>query len=297
MFELKLCRLYCIVWHCPRYFEWVNKLKALWILYQFVLVSVYHPVSKISKWKKRVHHILSMTILNVKPVMTDWLVDWYSYSHRTRTCCRCVVHQLIYRSTNRTGLTELGRCLYPYRSRACHACVVKVNNLKRTTCLTDWLNKWLTDKVIDLGKLYSRELHLPLMWSAQGYVVDELNCLHHSVAGTPTRKGKALDIRDYEHSSDYISLGKVGTNAACNYWSNLGSLHQVPITAWWTKAVWNTKFALHFIWQALRIDPQTFWSWVQRPVHGHMLPQTMLHTFSYFLSYNPWGWSSEYVNQ
>ena len=45
----------------------------------------------------------------------------------------------------------------------------------------------------------------------------------------------------------YLSPGKVGANAACNYWSNLGSVHQVPITAGsWTEAVKNTKFTQHF---------------------------------------------------
>ena len=33
------------------------------------------------------------------------------------------------------------------------------------------------------------------------------------------------------------SPGKVGTHSPCNYWSNLGSVHQVPITAGWTEAV------------------------------------------------------------
>ena len=66
----------------------------------------------------------------------------------------------------------------------------------------------------------------------------------------------------------YLSPGKVGTNAACNYWSNLGSVHQVPIMAGWTEAVWNTKFTWHFYtWSALGIEPQTFWSWVHRPIY------------------------------
>ena len=30
----------------------------------------------------------------------------------------------------------------------------------------------------------------------------------------------------------YLSPGKVGANAACNYWSNLESVHQVPIMRW-----------------------------------------------------------------
>ena len=39
-------------------------------------------------------------------------------------------------------------------------------------------------------------------------------------------------------------------------------------TAWWTEAVWNTKFARHFYTlPTLGIEPQTFWSWVQRPIH------------------------------
>ena len=33
----------------------------------------------------------------------------------------------------------------------------------------------------------------------------------------------------------YLFPGKVGANAAYNYWSNHGSVHQVPITAGWTE--------------------------------------------------------------
>ena len=69
----------------------------------------------------------------------------------------------------------------------------------------------------------------------------------------------------------YLSPDKVGTNAACNYGSNLGSVHQVPITARWTEAVWNTKFAWHFYtWPALGIEPQTFWSSPTPYPLGHM---------------------------
>ena len=72
---------------------------------------------------------------------------------------------------------------------------------------------------------------------------------------------------DYTCSSDFTSPGS-GRTTAGNYWSNLGSVHQVPIMAGWAKAVWNTKFARHFYtWPALGIEPQTFWSWVQRPIH------------------------------
>ena len=56
--------------------------------------------------------------------------------------------------------------------------------------------------------------------------------------------------------------------AACNYQSILGSVHQVPITAGWTEAVWNTEFAQHFYtWPALGFELQTLWSWVQCPIH------------------------------
>ena len=51
--------------------------------------------------------------------------------------------------------------------------------------------------------------------------------------------------------------GKVSANAACNYWSSLGCVCQVPIMAGWTKAVWNTKFAWHFYtWSALESNPR-----------------------------------------
>ena len=57
----------------------------------------------------------------------------------------------------------------------------------------------------------------------------------------------------------YLSPLKVGANAACNYRSNLGSVHQVPITAGWAEAMWNTKFARYiYTWPALGIELQTF---------------------------------------
>ena len=44
--------------------------------------------------------------------------------------------------------------------------------------------------------------------------------------------------------------------------------HEVPITVGWAEAVWNEKFARHFYtWPAVGIEPQTFWSWVQHPIH------------------------------
>ena len=43
---------------------------------------------------------------------------------------------------------------------------------------------------------------------------------------------------------------------------------QVPITAGWTKALWNTKFARHlYRWPALGIEPKTVWSWAQCYIH------------------------------
>ena len=45
--------------------------------------------------------------------------------------------------------------------------------------------------------------------------------------------------------------------ASCNYWSNLGSVHQGPITDGWTEAVWNTKFARHcYTWPTLQSNPR-----------------------------------------
>ena len=54
----------------------------------------------------------------------------------------------------------------------------------------------------------------------------------------------------------YISPCKVSTNVVCNYWSNVGFVHQVPLASGWTEAVWNMKFIQHFYtWPALRIKP------------------------------------------
>ena len=41
-----------------------------------------------------------------------------------------------------------------------------------------------------------------------------------------------------------------------------------PVTDGWTEAVWDMKFARHFCtWPALRLEPQTFWCWVNRSIH------------------------------
>ena len=95
----------------------------------------------------------------------------------------------------------------------------------------------------------------------------------HSIYAYSKGKGKGSCLRlqtPWQRMFNRLHLfpGNVGANAACNYWSNLGSVHQVPITAGWTEAVWNTKFARHFYtWPALGIEPQTFWSWVQHLLH------------------------------
>ena len=47
---------------------------------------------------------------------------------------------------------------------------------------------------------------------------------------------------DCTYSSDFTSPGS-GCTAACNYWSNPGSVHQIPNTAGWPDTVRNTKFA------------------------------------------------------
>ena len=85
-------------------------------------------------------------------------------------------------------------------------------------------------------------------------------------------KGKGICLESryprFTFSSDFTFPRQRAPTAACSYRSNLGSVHQVPITAGWTEAVWNTKFVRHFYtWPALGIEPQTFWSWVQCPIH------------------------------
>ena len=70
----------------------------------------------------------------------------------------------------------------------------------------------------------------------------------------------------------YLSPGKVGPNAASNYYSNLGSVHQVPITAGWTEAVYRTL--LHMVSTGNRTPDLLILS----PLH-HMLP---LLSFLYY---------------
>ena len=56
-----------------------------------------------------------------------------------------------------------------------------------------------------------------------------------------------------------ISHGEVGANCRGDDWSNLGSVHQVPITAGWIKEVWRT-FAWHFYtWLSVGIEIKAFW--------------------------------------
>ena len=84
-------------------------------------------------------------------------------------------------------------------------------------------------------------------------------------------KGSCLESRLHDNTclTDFVfPPGNVGANAACNYWSNLGSVHQAPIKAGWSETVWDMKFAWHFyIWPKVGIELQTIWSWVQRPIH------------------------------
>ena len=64
--------------------------------------------------------------------------------------------------------------------------------------------------------------------------------------------------------------------AACSCWSNLGSVHQVPITAGWPEAVWNAKFAQHFYtWPAPGIEPMTSRFWVKCLNHHAMCFQRL----------------------
>ena len=52
----------------------------------------------------------------------------------------------------------------------------------------------------------------------------------------------------------------------CNYWSNSGSVHQVPIMAEWTEVVWNEKFTWHFYtWPEPRKHLYQNWELNPRP--------------------------------
>ena len=93
---------------------------------------------------------------------------------------------------------------------------------------------------------------------------------------------------------DYFSLpGKVGTNAACNYRSNLNLTLDLctrhPIRAGRTAAVWNTKFAWHFyIWATLGIELETLihvWSLAQCPISTW--PHAPRYKVNRFIPYKP----------
>ena len=95
-------------------------------------------------------------------------------------------------------------------------------------------------------------------------------------------KGICLESRylcDYTCSSDFTFPGS-GHTAACNYWSNLGSVHQVPIMAGWTEAVWSTLFAQHFY---------TWPDWVRIP-SGSNFSCNAGGLFDYMLNF--WLWAA-----
>ena len=50
--------------------------------------------------------------------------------------------------------------------------------------------------------------------------------------------------------------------------------HFSSTIGWVAEAVWNVKFARHFFTRpAVGIEPQTFWSWVQHPIHWAICSQ------------------------
>ena len=107
--------------------------------------------------------------------------------------------------------------------------------------------------------------------SAGSYLADPTSFIPSHCASIVATSTLRVNINSYTKGICfrlYLPPWQWAPTAACNYRSNLGSVHQVPITAGWTEAVWNTKFARHFYtWPALGIEPQTFWYWVQRPIH------------------------------
>ena len=72
----------------------------------------------------------------------------------------------------------------------------------------------------------------------------------------------------------------VGANAACNRCYNFESVHQVPIMAG------NMKFTWHFYtWQALGIEPQTLWSWMQCSMYFTKCSQYHVKGYKFILQY------------
>ena len=102
--------------------------------------------------------------------------------------------------------------------------------------------------------------------------------LHKGTVGYVYINGKGICLKsrypcDYTCSSDFTSPGS-GRTTTCNYWSNLTSVHQVPITAGWTEEVWSTKFAptlLHITSTGNQTPDLLILSPTPYPL-GHMLP-------------------------
>ena len=88
----------------------------------------------------------------------------------------------------------------------------------------------------------------------------------------------------------YLWSGKVGANAACNYWSNLGSVRQVPISAGWTEAVWNMyevcRTLLHMTSAGNWTPDLLILSQMPYPL-SHVFPQHTLSSFPilYYISF------------
>ena len=76
-----------------------------------------------------------------------------------------------------------------------------------------------------------------------------------------------IHVTKYTCSSDFTSPGS-GRTAACNYWSTLDLCISYLLWLGGPRECGIQSFARRFYtWPALGIEPQTFWYWIQHPIH------------------------------
>ena len=131
-----------------------------------------------------------------------------------------------------------------------------------------------------------------MAWSQVG-VQAKTNCRFSLLGSSQFQKGRPIDlIMESKCGPSYRDLSLIRSHLLCGEFSAFSAanaihsfpnflFHQVPITAEWEEAIWIEKFARHFYtWSAVRIEQQTFWSWVQCLIHWAtcLIVKTHTHT-------------------
>ena len=93
------------------------------------------------------------------------------------------------------------------------------------------------------SSLFGEKCFLIIDILPQSYTCTNGNDFFEIASFTNDTKVKVLVLRS-EHTYRIFSQLLAFPVRACNYWYNLRSVHQVPVTAGWPEAEWNVKFDL-----------------------------------------------------